>query len=65
MRKGLGHRVSLDSVAKATLNVSKSGSGLDAIRYYREALKTEPDSADTRYNLGIALEMKAEMEGGD
>lgn len=37
----------------------------EAIRYYREALKVDPNSADTRYNLGIALEMKAEMEGGD
>ncbi len=32
----LGHRVSLDSVAQATLNVGKSASGLDAIRFYRE-----------------------------
>ncbi len=32
----LGHRVSLDSVAQATLGASKTGSGLDAIRYYRE-----------------------------
>lgn len=31
----LGHRVSLDSVARATLNAQKSGSGLDAIKYYR------------------------------
>ncbi|QQR79760.1 MAG: ribonuclease H-like domain-containing protein [Deltaproteobacteria bacterium] len=31
----LGHRVSLQSVASATLNVGKSGSGLDAIEYYR------------------------------
>ena len=32
----LGHRVSLDSVAQATLNAKKSGSGLDAIKYFRE-----------------------------
>lgn len=32
----LGHRVSLQSVSQATLNEKKSGSGLDAIRYYRE-----------------------------
>jgi len=32
----LGHRVSLDSVAQATLNASKTGHGLDAIRYFRE-----------------------------
>jgi len=31
----VGHRVSLDSVAKATLGIGKSGDGLDAIRYYR------------------------------
>lgn len=30
----LGHRVSLDSVAKATLGTKKSGHGLDAIRYW-------------------------------
>lgn len=36
MTKILGHRVSLDSVAKATLGAQKSGSGLDAIRYFRE-----------------------------
>ena len=34
--KILGHRISLDSVAMATLNASKSASGLDAIRFYRE-----------------------------
>jgi len=32
----LGHRVSLDSVAQATLNVGKTGHGLDAIDYFRE-----------------------------
>ncbi len=31
----LGHRVSLQSVATATLGIGKSGSGLDAIRYFR------------------------------
>jgi DEAD/DEAH box helicase domain-containing protein len=35
IEKVLGHRVSLNSVASATLNESKSGSGLDAIKYYR------------------------------
>lgn len=35
LEKVLGHRVSLQSVATATLNVGKSGSGLDAIQYYR------------------------------
>lgn len=33
--KVLGHRVSLNSVARATLNAQKSGDGLDAIKYYR------------------------------
>lgn len=31
----LGHRVSLDSVAKATLNVGKTGHGLDAIDFFK------------------------------
>lgn len=31
----LGHRVSLDSVAQATLGRSKTGSGMDAIKYWR------------------------------
>ncbi|PIU57928.1 MAG: helicase [Deltaproteobacteria bacterium CG07_land_8_20_14_0_80_38_7] len=30
----LGHRLSLDSIAKATLKVSKIGSGLDALKYW-------------------------------
>lgn len=34
LTKTLGHRVSLDSVAQATLNTRKSGHGLDAIRYW-------------------------------
>lgn len=34
-QKALGHRVSLDSLAKATLGSSKLGSGLDALEYYR------------------------------
>jgi len=32
----LGHRVGLDSIAKATLGTGKSGSGLEAIRLWRE-----------------------------
>ncbi len=31
----VGHRISLESVAQATLGTGKSGSGLDAIKYYR------------------------------
>ena len=31
-----GHRVSLDSVAQATLGMKKSGSGLEAVRLFRE-----------------------------
>lgn len=41
MTKVLGHRVSLDSVAKATLGTGKSGSGMDAIRYWREGKMEE------------------------
>lgn len=32
----LGHRLSLDAIAQATLGTQKSGHGLDAIRYFRE-----------------------------
>jgi DEAD/DEAH box helicase domain-containing protein len=34
--KAVGHRVKLDSVAQATLGIGKSGSGLDALKYWRE-----------------------------
>lgn len=34
IKDSYGRRVSLDSVAKATLNLQKSGTGLDAITYY-------------------------------
>src|SRR3989338_8134994 len=34
--KTRGHRISLQSVAQATLNTSKSGSGWDAIKLFRE-----------------------------
>jgi len=33
-QRALGHRVSLDSLAKATLGAGKLGSGLDALEYY-------------------------------
>jgi hypothetical protein len=36
IEKKLGHRISLDSVASATLGVGKTGDGLDAIRWWRE-----------------------------
>lgn len=35
LEKILGHRVSLQSVASASLGTGKSGSGLDAVHYYR------------------------------
>lgn len=35
LEKVLGHRVSLNSLAKATLQAGKSGTGLDAIAFYR------------------------------
>lgn len=41
LQKVLGHRVSLDSVAQATLGAAKSGSGLDAIRFFREGKMEE------------------------
>lgn len=34
-QRALGRRISLDSLAQATLGASKSGSGLDALEYYR------------------------------
>jgi DEAD/DEAH box helicase domain-containing protein len=39
--KARGHRISLQSVAQATLKTSKSGSGWDAIRLYREGKMDE------------------------
>jgi DEAD/DEAH box helicase domain-containing protein len=34
--KAVGHRVKLDSIAHATLGEGKSGSGLDALKYWHE-----------------------------
>lgn len=36
MVKILGHRVKLDSVAKATLHTSKSGNGLEALEWFKQ-----------------------------
>ena len=36
VEKRIGHRVGLDAIARATLGVGKTASGLDAIRYYQE-----------------------------
>jgi len=36
MVKVLGHRVKLDSVAKATLHTSKSGNGLEALEWFKQ-----------------------------
>ena len=35
VEKHLGHRLSLETLTRATLGESKTGSGLDAIRYFR------------------------------
>ena len=39
--KARGHRISLQSVAQATLKASKSGSGLDAIQLFRDGKMEE------------------------
>ncbi len=39
LTKRLGHRVRLESVASATLGTAKGGSGLDAVRWWREGKK--------------------------
>ena len=36
VERHLGHRLSLDTLVKATLGEGKTGHGLDAIRYFRE-----------------------------
>jgi RNase_H superfamily len=36
LQKTLQHRLSLDSIASATLGVEKTGEGLQAIRWYKE-----------------------------
>jgi hypothetical protein len=36
VEKAAGHRLSLDTIAQATLGVGKTGDGLDAIRWWRE-----------------------------
>lgn len=39
LTKRLGHRIRLESVASATLGTAKGGSGLDAVRWWREGKK--------------------------
>ena len=41
VEKAAGHRLSLDTVAQATLGVGKTGDGLDAIRWWREGKMME------------------------
>lgn len=41
LQKVLGHRVSLESVATATLGAGKSGDGMDALRFFREGRMDE------------------------
>lgn len=36
IKKETGHRVSLDAIAKETLGVQKSGTGMDALAYYEQ-----------------------------
>lgn len=36
VKKKIGHRVSLDAIARETLGVQKSGSGLDALAFYEQ-----------------------------
>ncbi len=36
IKKSCGHRIGLDAVTSATFNLGKTGSGLDAIKYYKE-----------------------------
>jgi len=35
IKDSIGHRIGLDAVAQETLGIGKSGSGLDAIKYYQ------------------------------
>ena len=41
VKKSLGHRLYLDSLADATLGVRKSGDGLQALRWYKEGKMDE------------------------
>ncbi len=36
IKDSAGHRISLDAVATETLGIGKSGSGLDAVKYYKQ-----------------------------
>lgn len=41
LHKQLGHRVKLDSLAKDTLGSAKSGTGIDAVAWWREGKKEQ------------------------
>ena len=41
VEQAAGHRLSLDTIAQATLGVGKTGDGLDAIRWWREGKMME------------------------
>jgi len=41
IERSLGHRLSLDTVAQASLGIGKTGDGLDAIRWFREGRLAE------------------------
>jgi len=41
VKKSLGHRLYLDSLADATLGIRKSGDGLQALRWYKEGKMDE------------------------
>lgn len=45
LEKKLGHRLKLDAVASATLGCGKTGDGLDAIRWWQQAMAAEQAAA--------------------
>lgn len=44
IKDSCGHRIGLDAVSKATFNMGKTGSGLDAIKYYRSGQLSKLES---------------------